>query len=249
MAGVDYAHHAQRFGPLDAPLPRHHLVWLSAQGWEQARATLAAAQAALCVRWQQADWPVLVRRQDADAADTDLCLGLAAPPDALRDGAKVRIALRVACTSVSATRAPLGLRDDLAALLAAAWPDWRAGLQQLAAAQQELAFSVIGSLAMQALTGLPYLRPGSDIDVLFYPRSPAELARGVALLHAHAALLPLDGEMIFPSGQAVAWKEWWQVWQGRHCSSGAQGQVLVKDRTGVYLSPVAQLLAGLEAQA
>jgi phosphoribosyl-dephospho-CoA transferase len=47
--------------------------------------------------------------------------------------------------------------------------------------------------------------------------------------------LPLDGEIVFPSGDAVAWKEW----------AGAE-RVLVKRASAVRLAPVAELLSTLE---
>jgi phosphoribosyl-dephospho-CoA transferase len=93
---------------------------------------------------------------------------------------------------------------------------------------------------MQAITGQSYLTPASDIDLLFVPADAASLRAGLALLEQYAALLPLDGEIVFPSGEAVAWKEW--ISAGRH-----DARVLVKDAGAVRLAPMAQLLATLEA--
>jgi phosphoribosyl-dephospho-CoA transferase len=67
---------------------------------------------------------------------------------------------------------------------------------------------VFGSLAMQTLTGERYLGDSSDIDLLLRPRDHAQLAAGLALVASHAGRLPLDGEIEFPLGHAVSWKEW-----------------------------------------
>ena len=97
-------------------------------------------------------------------------------------------------------------------------------------------FSCFGSLAMQALTGIPYLTPTSDIDILLHPRTVHELDTGLALMHHHAPTLPLDGEIVFPDGAAVSWKEW---------SASGDERVLVKHVGGVRLSGKAPLLAQL----
>jgi phosphoribosyl-dephospho-CoA transferase len=91
---------------------------------------------------------------------------------------------------------------------------------------------------MQALTGITYLTPTSDIDILLHPRSVDDLHAGLALLQHHATTLPLDGEIVFPDGAAVSWKEW--------AASGDE-RVLVKHIGGVRLSGKAPLLAQLQA--
>lgn len=216
---------------------RHSLVWLSAQGWQSCRDSscdkLAPASLAALARWQQADWPVIVRRADAGTPEHEVCLGLALPPDP-QTGHKVRIALRAAIAQVRRIRDPLSLD----AVLVRAPAHWRDALQLLAAdvARQKLTFGVYGSVALQALTGASYVGAGSDIDLLFSPRTRSQLEAGVALLQQHAQSLPLDGEIRFPSGQSVAWKEWLQA-------SGNRPRVLVKDDRGVQLSTPAALLA------
>jgi phosphoribosyl-dephospho-CoA transferase len=59
-----------------------------------------------------------------------------------------------------------------------------------------------------ALTGDRYLGAGSDVDLLLRPLDGAQLDAGLALIARHAQSLPLDGEIEFPSGHAVSWKEW-----------------------------------------
>jgi phosphoribosyl-dephospho-CoA transferase len=61
---------------------------------------------------------------------------------------------------------------------------------------------------MQTLTGERYLGVSSDIDLLLRPLDCAQLDTGLAVVARHAHSLPLDGEIEFPSGHAVSWKEW-----------------------------------------
>lgn len=196
---------------------RHDLVWLDADGW-----------AAVGARWGEYDWPLIVRRRDVDLAEDCISVGLALPPDA--DGVKQRVALQVKRAHVKQHRRPLPLSEALHA----APERWRGELAALAAQVPALAF---GSLAMQAFTGLPYLREASDIDLLIAPRTRDELTSGLAALSAYHDRLPLDGEIVFPNGDAVAWKEWLQA-------GGAR--VLVKSLSGVHLERPDTLLATLE---
>jgi len=98
---------------------------------------------------------------------------------------------------------------------------------------------VYGSLAMQAMTGLPYLTASSDIDLLCHPQHVTQLHQGLALFGEFADRLPLDGEIIFPGDQAVAWKEWRQA-------QTHPAKVLVKSSHAVHLCEPAALLATLE---
>lgn len=238
-------------------LERHSLVWLTAAGWETAIAAARPEHAAALAQWQSNDWPAIVRRfdaipKDADAADAadaanatdaadaanaanaeakDICLGVPLPPDAA--GVKVRIALRVASSHISHTSAALELRS---ALMAAG--PWRDELAALSAAAPTL--RVFGSLAMQTLTGLQYLSPSSDVDLLFHPASRRQLETVLALLARHSEHLPLDGEVVFPGGAAVSWKEW-------QAAITHPAKVLVKELRAVRLADTASLLAALEA--
>ena len=194
---------------------RHDLVWLTPAGWD---AALATAHPALTL-WREHDWPAVVRRQEPGVGSDSVCLGMPLP---LSFGARQRLALVVDTKHVARTRPPLPLADALSA----APPQWLAALVAL---QRAVDLRVFGSLAMQSLTGMAYLRPVSDIDLLLTPASTTELDAGVALLEQHAALLPLDGEILFARGEAVAWKEWLAARR-----DGAR--VLVKSLHGVRLA-------------
>lgn len=209
---------------------RHDLVWLTGRGWDSSLAGAPSGQHAAIEQWRREDWPAVVRRADAGLAAGQVSLGIPLPPAA--NGVKGRVALAVPAVAVARRSPALALADA-----AAAAPDrWRSPLAALAGS---LALRAYGSLAMQAITGQPYLTAASDIDLLFFPADRAALSAGLALLERHAAVLPLDGEIVFPTGAAVSWKEWL-------CASPVKARVLVKDAGAVRLAPIEELLATLE---
>lgn len=217
----------------DIKLERHALVWLTPQGWLAARDSARPDHADAIERWQRANWPAVVRRSDADAAPDEVCLGIALPPHPV-SGDKLRIGLRAQVCDVARMTPALALNANPALL-----PEkWQTGLRALAADSIGLTIRLHGSVALQAVTGLSYVRPASDIDLLFYPASEPELRAGLALLTLHAATLPLDGEIVFPDGDAVAWKEWLMA-------ETNNARVLVKQLCGVRLAPMGDLLATL----
>lgn len=206
---------------------RHDQAWLSSTGWDAALGSAAPGHVQALEQWRKHDRPLVVTRRTPDAAPGDLCLGLALPPDA---GRKVRIALQVHEHMVARIERPLSLQ----AAAAAAPAPWRAPLAALLADASGINLRAYGSLALQAGTGLPYLTDASDIDLLFTPASLHELDAGMHLLQSHQQRLPLDGEIVFPDGAAVAWKEWRDA-----TASGAR--VLVKDAASVRLVTTASL--------
>lgn len=216
---------------------RHSLVWLSASGWNEALTRDAGAHCAVLRTWQTHDWPLVVRRRDADSMENEICLGIALPPD--EDGLKLRVPVRVLQSGVRRARAPLSLAEAIGHAL----PVWRQALHALHADAQELRLHVFGSLALQVLTGRSYLRAASDIDILFIPRDGRQLQQGMALLACYAAQLPLDGEVLFPDDAAVSWKEWAQA-----CRD-PDNRVLAKRRGDVALLRVGDLSAELKEAA
>ena len=213
---------------------RHDLVWLSDAGWDAAQQTATPAQQPVLAHWRQADWPATVRRRDADAAPDQVCLGLTLPIDDTGT-ARMRLGLRCRQSEVARRRRPLSLQEAAPALP----PAWRAAYASLErqAALARLDMRVYGSLALQAATGAPYLTARSDIDLAFFPSDAVQLDDGLALLGDASRHLPLDGEIVFPSGQAVAWKEWRNA-----ASTPGRTKVLVKDIDRVLLAGPADLL-------
>lgn len=215
--------------------PRHKLVWLSADGWRGLLAAANARHVAPIRRWAEAGWPLVARRSDADLASGEVSLGLAMPPDP-DSGHKLRIPLRAQLSDISDSAPPLLLKDVLGTLPA----EWREAATRLEAESRGLTLRVYGSAALQALTGLPYLRPTSDLDLLFAPSTERQYQSGLALLKKYADRLPLDGEVVFPRGSAVAWKE-------LAGAGSTEERVLAKESDTVRLTQVNLLLATLRA--
>lgn len=218
-------------------LSRHKLAWLSDEGWQIACKDAPPDTRRAISAWRHADWPTVVRRADADAGGDLACVGVALPPDS--EGIKKRIPLRIPVAQVRKCISPLRIE----AVLASVPPTWRRPLEALDAdaTVQGVSFMVYGSVALQSLTGLAYVTEKSDIDLLFYPVTHAQLAAGLAVLSVHANQLPLDGEIVFPSGQAVAWKEWMNA-----LSVDCNPRVLVKEAQGVRLLRMGELLDSLK---
>jgi phosphoribosyl-dephospho-CoA transferase len=208
---------------------RHDLVWLTKPGWDAALHRALPGQHAAIEQWMREDWPAVVRRAEVGFAPDQLCLGIPLPPTPA--GVKGRIALSACIRDTARRSPPLAL-----AVAARAAPErWRTTLDALVAGMQLHAY---GSLAMQAITGQAYLSATSDIDLLFYPADALALRDGLALLEQYAAILPLDGEIVFPRGDAVAWKEW-------IAAEANAARVLVKDAGVVRLATIESLLATL----
>jgi phosphoribosyl-dephospho-CoA transferase len=184
-------------------LRRHDLVRLTPAGWDRVLAGLDGGAATLAAGWRARDLPAVVRRSEPGMPPGAVCLGMPAPPDP-STGHKVRLGFAVAHEDVAAVRPPLALDE------AEAPEAWRPAFEALRGAMRDagLECRVFGSVAMQCLTGLDYLGPKSDIDLLLRPANGAQLEAGLALAARFARELPLDGEIEFPSGHAVSWKEW-----------------------------------------
>jgi len=213
--------------PCSTSLRRHDLVRLAPEAWHDAQAAATGAEADVLALWRERDLPVVVARQDG-AAPGCLRLGLPAPVRFDRR----RLTLAVAADGLLDAR-DFPRAGEIAPLIAApARPAWDDLARALPGAR------VFGSHGWQHLTGLAYLRPGSDIDLLVPVDDPAAADAVAARLDAAPAALPrLDGELLFPGGAAVAWREW-QAWR-----AGAVRELLVKRTRGVALAATLAELA------
>ena len=179
-----------------------------------------------------------MRRHDADCPSDQLCVGIALPPC---DGDKVRLPLRVALGSVARWQSPLSIPHVVSAM-PSEWRDAATCLHD-AALHADVPLQIYGSAALQAITGLSYLHPTSDLDVLMLPSTSQQLDDCVRLFITFEKTLPLDGEIVFASGHAVAAKEW--------CNAVPQPsdyRVLAKHATGVALMRKDALMAVLDRQ-
>jgi len=196
--------------PESLPLARHTLVWLR----PECRAALVAQFSADPMRaqisaWLEADRPLVVARQPDtmvhdSAATGAIALGLALPPAQ----GKRRISFSVGMHDIARSTPPMLLADAITHAPA----EWQPPLAELhdAAINIDIKLRVFGSLAWQALSGLPYLTAQSDIDLLWHPLSHAQLQQGIALLAQweQSSGLRADGEVLFGNGSAVSWREW-----------------------------------------
>lgn len=210
--------------------PRHGWVRLG-EGWAgHLRSPLAEAERAEVGDWCAAGRPLVIARGRPGDVAGELRLGLATPD-------KRRIGLHVAAGAVAERLAPLPLAEAVEAAPEA----WRPMLADLARRAQDLgaAAAVYGSLAWQHRTGLRYVRPDSDIDLLFAPSDRWRLARLLDLLAETGDGTPrLDGEILLPDGAAVAWREL----AGRELA-GPPARLLVKGLADVALRDLASVLA------
>jgi phosphoribosyl-dephospho-CoA transferase len=184
------------------------------------------AELPLVGSWADRGWPVIVRRR-AEADDPGLVpVGLPLPPAA----GKRRIALLLPPDGVLQRSPPPLLRT--AARVAD--PSWRSTIASLLALGASIGVepSAFGSLLWQHQTGLTYLSPLSDLDVL-WPVPPGfdvlSLVFSVAEVQRDAPLR-IDGEVVFSDGSAVNWRELWMAHRAADRTS-----VLVKTIEGVRL--------------
>ncbi|CAH2409608.1 malonate decarboxylase holo-[acyl-carrier-protein] synthase [Mesorhizobium escarrei] len=208
---------------------RHDLIFVSPEVWRsvlQTRDDLAGES--LVAGWVDCGWPLITRRPLPDEAD-GLPLGLPLPPSA----GKRRLSVIMRTDDIVSTAPPLSLSAAVSAA-PRTWLDTLDKVERLAS-QHGVEARVFGSLAWRNLTGLEYLSPGSDLDLLLpLPRTGlARLTAGLAAIEAQAPMR-LDGELVRDDGAAVNWRE---------LHSGAR-EVLVKTTSGVTLCEANDFLGG-----
>lgn len=209
--------------PGGRPLHRHQLAWLTAAGWERVGAGTWDEVSRDCLdHWRRHELPLVVTRQPAPGSgEAVVALGLPAP---LR-WERRRIPLSVPRVDV----ASWGDFPEAQQLHETLPPEQRPAWQGLCAALEEggLVARIHGSHGWQLITGLGCVRPGSDIDLaLAVGRVEQADAAAAILQQAHGPHLSLDGELSWPDGQAVAWREW-QIWR-----AGRVKSILVKHLSG-----------------
>ncbi len=189
----------------DDPLGRHTLVWIEPR--EHGRVWAMAPHDVrhhVLNRWFANDWPMIVRRPDAGTPPGHIALGVPLPP---REG-KRRLCLDVPRNAIARCQLPPLLGDATRSLPA----PWSTALDALVDESRTLGVTlrVFGSVAWHALTGLDYLTDQSDVDLWWRPVDLAALGAMLAVITRweHSYGLRADGEIHFPDGMAVAWREW-----------------------------------------
>jgi phosphoribosyl-dephospho-CoA transferase len=207
-----------------ALLHRQQLVRLSAAGWARVLEAPWDDGARACLAlWAARGLPLVVTRQPASLVDA-VAVGLPAPARLQRR----RLALAVAPQDLMYLD-EFPPADAVTRLLPRALAArWRALVATLAV--HGCRARVYGGFGWQALTRLAYVHADSDIDLLLPVGAPAHADEAVRLLATAAWDGPrLDGELLFPDGAAIAWREW------RDYRQGCAAQVLVKRLRGVAL--------------
>ena len=214
-------------------LSRHALAWPAASGWKSLLGQAADTQSRDALStWQAHAWPLVVRRAENPVAAATVALGLPLPPSQ----GKRRLGFVLAAIDIEAHAAPPLLRAVAAALPS----PWDAALRVLDGDARAAGhcLRVFGAAMWQSLTGLAYLTATSDIDLLLRLRTVDDADHGVRLFTRweRATGIRADGELIWPDGEAIAWREW----------AGGGTRVLVKHRDHVRLAFRAELCARLQ---
>jgi phosphoribosyl-dephospho-CoA transferase len=209
---------------------RNQLVWLTEAGWQQQRARPWDAQAhSILAHWHTQNLPLVVCRQRVPDSPHSLSLGLPAPLQWERRKLALELPLEAiarAGTFPLLHNIALSPADTLQA------DDLLAHTDAL-----QVSVQVYGSYAWQWLSGLPCVRPGSDLDLLAQVPDLDTAGQVVWLLQGLQLECRVDGELMFPGGWAIAWREYAQL------IGGKVAQVLVKHRSGVQLRGMTELRA------
>ena len=186
----------------DLRLNRHQLVCLIPAAWDRLLTSHRGLVEPWLKEWADHRRPLIVRR--LSPGDTgEVPVGLPLPPSA----GKQRIALQVYYADI-ASLAPLPSVSDV---IGVAPRNWRASLTRLIqiAQQYHVRCGVFGSLAWQQLTGLGYLGPDSDLDIVWslpHRTQLTEFLTRVAEIESHAPMR-IDGELTREDGAGVNWRE------------------------------------------
>lgn len=214
---------------MPAEFARHDLVAADPAAWGQLlRGRRDLDGLPHLAEWAEARRPLIVRRFAPGEGLELIPLGLPLPP---ADG-KRRIGLALPPDAVRSITAP-----TLAEAASQAPRPWQPAIDAVLAlaGAHHLVPRPFGALLWQTVTGLTYLSPTSDLDLLWYcPKTaPASLLGGLARIDAGAPMR-LDGEVLLPDGGGVQWRELHEAPEG--------GTVLVKYRDRLAMRPAADLI-------
>ena len=188
------------------PLRRHDLAYLHADARvEFATRSLPEAVERWVSQWLAEGRPLVVCRQRMreNGAESDVDLGICLPNHLGRQ----KLACRVRSDAVARFERPISV-DQLNGVLQI---EACSAMTRLAGAAQRLGVSVgvYGSTAWECLSGASYRRCGSDIDLICDVAHREVLPVWLRAMERSAQDVDgrLDGEVRFPDGKAVAWRE------------------------------------------
>ncbi|NOK09958.1 malonate decarboxylase holo-[acyl-carrier-protein] synthase [Corallococcus exercitus] len=180
---------------------RHDWVYLGA-GWaEQLRSPPGPDVLAQVTAWREQGRPFAVTRQDIPDQDDELRLTLTLPD-------RRHLSLHVALPAVE-RRLPPPTVQEVRPSAPGAWGPALDDVIALGTAL-DLTVGVFGSLAWQHRSGVPFVRPLSDVDLLFAPARWSDVERllfGLEAVSRRHSVVRLDGEVLLPDGGAVSWRE------------------------------------------
>lgn len=214
---------------------RHDILHVAPSAWRAALSSLQLPRTpSLLNVWADSGWPVIVRRRMAREPTNAIPIGVPLPPFA----GKCRIAMAISDDDVVSSSAPPLLQN--VAHEAPTLP-WQRIIREVIhlGAQFGIDPLAFGSLMWQYQTGLAYIGPNSDLDVLW--RVPdecdvASLVVGIAGIE-DGGPPRIDGEIVFSDGSAVNWRELHNALRG-----GQPDGLLVKDMESVRLVDLASML-------
>ena len=210
-------------------LQRNVLVWLTAPGWDRVLASDWDVQAlSILHHWALRALPLVVCRQRVENFPPTISLGLPAP--SVWDRRK--LALEV--TPIEVGR--VGRFPSFEQFEQFEQFKQFESCEAFIAAINEIRFNdpgfegsiqVYGSFGWETLTGMAYVRPSSDLDLRVEVPDHETAAAVARALNALQLPMRVDGELAFPDGSAIAWREYLQWVEGK------VDRMLVKSRTSV----------------
>lgn len=196
---------AEESASLDS-LKRHTRVWLDQAQPISAVHLLSDEARPMVEAHTKNGYAFVARRTLPTDSPGYVPLGLRLP----RESIVRSVSFPVAPSAIATLADPIMLADLLTGttLLPQAWRNVLLALQQ-EASKIGTTIYVYGSVAWQAITGTRYIAVDSDIDLLIRPQSAEHAHRCLTMLQAaeNNSAVRLDGELEFPGGRAVAWKE------------------------------------------
>jgi phosphoribosyl-dephospho-CoA transferase len=184
-------------------LARHSLVWLTVYGWTEAVDSARPEHREILAYWNERDLPLIVRRQSDLDPPGCLYLGLSLPPSL----GKLRVPVTVSNSAAKEIRKPLLLSD----VVFSAPVEWQIPLQDLVHRLTigDICPQVYGAFAWQHLISNNYVHAQSDVDLLIKFDTAQMFEDFTRVVHDWEIVhgKSVDGELLFPNHDAIAWRE------------------------------------------